>query len=179
MLLYEKRQKYKLFVERLLSRCQEIQNENERCVIRWVVDEFIIFTREGLKKFATLRVNTIKKLIRRRVRDVELLKKCLDRHNDIWRSLPMVAPHPKRKIEQKRGPKPKNKDPSNQQKEKKVRKQRMKKTNDELGKPSDANNVNPSFSAAQGIEETRLYESHAQQLLMMQQRQINLKKQSF
>ncbi|KAI9587336.1 uncharacterized protein LOC119631994 [Glossina fuscipes] len=158
MLLYEKRQKYKLLVEKLLSRCQEIQTENERCVIR---------------------VNTIKKLIRRRVRDVELLKKCLDRHNDIWRSLPMVAPHPKRKIEQKRGPKPKNKDPSNQQKEKKVRKQRMKKITDEPSKPSDANNVNPSFSVVQGIEETRLYESHAQQLLMMQQRQINLKKQFF
>uniref|UniRef100_A0A1A9WEL6 INO80 complex subunit F domain-containing protein n=1 Tax=Glossina brevipalpis TaxID=37001 RepID=A0A1A9WEL6_9MUSC len=158
MLLSEKKQKFKQLVERLLNRCQEIQTENERCVIR---------------------VNTIKKLIRRRVQDVELLKKCLDRHNDIWRSLPMVAPHPKRKIEQKRGPKPKNKDLCNQQKEKKVRKQRMKKTNDELVKTPDTNNINQTFNLPQKIEETQLYESHAQQLLMMQQRQINLKNQFF
>lgn len=58
------------------------------------------------------RVNGIKKIIRRRNHDVELLKKRLDKHGDNWRSLPMEAPHPKGKTEQKRrGPKPKNKQP--------------------------------------------------------------------
>lgn len=43
---------------------------------------------------------------------MELLKKRLDKHGDNWRSLPMEAPHPKGKTEQKRrGPKPKNKQP--------------------------------------------------------------------
>lgn len=34
MLLNEKEEKYKGFVEKLLKRCQEIQTENERCVLR-------------------------------------------------------------------------------------------------------------------------------------------------
>lgn len=124
-----------------------------------------------------LRINTIKKLIRRRVRDVELLKRRLDQHNDNWRALPMVAPHPKRKIEQKRGPKPKNKDNPNepqqqqQQKEKKVRKQRVKKTGDDKMATTPT-----SLAEVQDmLEQTRYQESQAQQLLMMQQRQLNLK----
>jgi len=56
------------------------------------------------------RVNGIKKIVRRRNHDVELLKRRLDKHGDDWRSVPMEAPHPKGKTEQKRrGPKPKNK----------------------------------------------------------------------
>lgn len=48
--------------------------------------------------------------MKRRNHDVEVLKKRLDKHGDNWRSVPMVAPHPKGKTEQKRrGPKPKNK----------------------------------------------------------------------
>ncbi|KNC24012.1 hypothetical protein FF38_11598 [Lucilia cuprina] len=154
MLLDDKQQKYKQFVDKLLQRCQEIQTENERHV---------------------LRINTIKKLIRRRVRDVELLKRRLDQHNDNWRALPMVAPHPKRKIEQKRGPKPKNKDCNAQdQKEKKVRKQRVKKNGED--KPNNNNANNTSLAEVQDmLEQTRYQESQAQQLLMMQQRQLNLK----
>ncbi|KAM7358934.1 uncharacterized protein ACRADG_003722 [Cochliomyia hominivorax] len=149
MLLDDKQQKYKQFVDKLLQRCQEIQTENERHV---------------------LRINTIKKLIRRRVRDVELLKRRLDQHNDNWRSLPMVAPHPKRKIEQKRGPKPKNKDSNgNDAKEKKVRKQRVKKNGDEKLPVSSLAEVQDM------LEQSRYQESQAQQLLMMQQRQMNLK----
>lgn len=34
MLLNEKQQKYKQFVDKLLIRCQEIQTENERNVLR-------------------------------------------------------------------------------------------------------------------------------------------------
>lgn len=102
------------------------------------------------------------------MRDVELLKRRLDHHNDNWRSLPMVAPHPKRKIEQKRGPKPKNKDNPAEQKEKKVRKQRTKKT-DEVKAATNLIEVQDM------IEQTRYQESQAQQLLMMQQRQMNLK----
>lgn len=34
MLLDEKQQKYKLIVEKLLQRCQQIQTENERDVLR-------------------------------------------------------------------------------------------------------------------------------------------------
>ncbi|XP_065360393.1 uncharacterized protein LOC135954242 [Calliphora vicina] len=152
MLLDDKQQKYKQFVDKLLVRCQELQTENERHV---------------------LRINTIKKLIRRRVRDVELLKRRLDLHNDNWRALPMVAPHPKRKIEQKRGPKPKNKDTNgSEQKEKKVRKQRAKKNGDDNNKSV----VNNSLAEVQDmLEQTRYQESQAQQLLMMQQRQMNLK----
>lgn len=115
-------------------------------------------------------------MIRRRVRDVELLKRRLDRHNDNWRSLPMVAPHPKRKIEQKRGPKPKNKDNLNNvngdSKEKKVRKQRVKK----IGSDDKVANTTAAVMEVQDmLEQTRYQESQAQQLLMMQQRQMNLK----
>lgn len=111
-------------------------------------------------------------MIRRRVRDVEIVKRRLDRHNDNWRSLPMVAPHPKRKIEQKRGPKPKNKDNNtNEQKEKKQRKPRAKKTSDEKSTATNSNVIEMQDL----IEQTRFQESQAQQLLMMQQRQINLK----
>ncbi|KAI8117286.1 hypothetical protein CVS40_10856 [Lucilia cuprina] len=135
MLLDDKQQKYKQFVDKLLQRCQEIQTENERHV---------------------LRINTIKKLIRRRVRDVELLKRRLDQHNDNWRALPMVAPHPKH------------------QKEKKVRKQRVKKNGED--KPNNNNANNTSLAEVQDmLEQTRYQESQAQQLLMMQQRQLNLK----
>lgn len=109
-------------------------------------------------------------MIRRRVRDVEIVKRRLDRHNDNWRSLPMVAPHPKRKIEQKRGPKPKNKENNtNEPKEKKQRKPRAKKNSD------DKSAVTNSSEMHDLIEQTRFQESQAQQLLMMQQRQINLK----
>ncbi|EDW46533.1 TCF3 fusion partner homolog [Drosophila sechellia] len=89
MLLNKKEVMYKQLVEKLYDRCQRIQAENERCVMR---------------------VNGIKKIVRRRNHDVELLKRRLDKHGDNWRSVPMVAPHPKGKTEQKRrGPKPKNK----------------------------------------------------------------------
>ncbi|XP_017041565.1 TCF3 fusion partner homolog [Drosophila ficusphila] len=89
MLLNKKALMYKQLVEKLYDKCQRIQAENERCVMR---------------------VNGIKKIVRRRNRDVELLKKRLDKHGDNWRSVPMVAQHPKGKTEQKRrGPKPKNK----------------------------------------------------------------------
>lgn len=81
------------------------------------------------------RVNGIKKLLRRRTFDVELLKKRLDKHGDNWRAVPMVAPQPKGKPEQKRrGPKPKNKQASTettaetpQTDARKQRKQRVKK----------------------------------------------------
>eukprot|EP00099_Drosophila_melanogaster_P027766 NP_730354.2 uncharacterized protein Dmel_CG32202 [Drosophila melanogaster] len=89
MLLNKKELMYKQLVEKLYDRCQRIQAENERCVMR---------------------VNGIKKIVRRRNHDVELLKRRLDKHGDDWRSVPMEAPHPKGKTEQKRrGPKPKNK----------------------------------------------------------------------
>ncbi|XP_013113069.1 uncharacterized protein LOC106091177 [Stomoxys calcitrans] len=152
MLINEKEENYKRFVEKLIRRCQEIQIENERCV---------------------LRINNVKKIIRRRVRDVEILKVRLDRHNDAWRSLPMVAPHPKRKIEQKRGPKPKNKDnnaETGSNKEKKPRKQRVKKSSSD-----DKLLLGGSTVAAVDVQDMLYQESQAQQLLMMQQRQINLK----
>uniref|UniRef100_A0A034WT17 INO80 complex subunit F domain-containing protein n=1 Tax=Bactrocera dorsalis TaxID=27457 RepID=A0A034WT17_BACDO len=141
MLLDEKVQKYKLLAEKIYERCQELQIENERCV---------------------LRINTVKKLLRRRTRDVELLKRRLDKHNDIWRQLPMVAPHPKRKIEQKRGPKPKPKNLTEEPTEgkvKKVRKQRMKK------------NPVPQQNNADGITQPLPHFSDQQekQLLLQQQ----------
>ncbi|KAH8286891.1 hypothetical protein KR018_007276 [Drosophila ironensis] len=113
MLLDKKTLLYKEMVEKLYDKCQRIQAENERCVMR---------------------VNGIKKILRRRNHDVELLKKRLDKHGDNWRSVPMVAPHPKGKTEQKRrGPKPKNKQPgedsasgTSNNVQKKPRKQRMK-----------------------------------------------------
>ncbi|XP_005187607.1 uncharacterized protein LOC101887857 [Musca domestica] len=157
MLLTEKDSKYKPFVEKLLARCQEIQTENERFV---------------------LRINNVKKMIRRRTRDVEILKARLDRHNDGWRSLPMVAPHPKRKIEQKRGPKPKNKDINTNTaeattKEKKPRKQRVKKSaSDDKLITSTGQGINMT---AMDMQDMLYQESQAQQLLMMQQRQMNLK----
>lgn len=48
--------------------------------------------------------------MRRRERDVAILKKRLDRYNDNWRALPVILPNPKRKIQRKRGPKPKIKE---------------------------------------------------------------------
>jgi len=65
-----------------------------------------------IKKFLSTRMfnHYIKKIVRRRNHDVEILKRRLDKHGDDWRSVPMVVPHPKGKTEQKRrGPKPKNK----------------------------------------------------------------------
>ncbi|KAH8410744.1 hypothetical protein KR222_002200 [Zaprionus bogoriensis] len=115
MALAEKVQIYKQLVEKMYNRCQQIQAENERSVMR---------------------VNGIKKILRRRTYDVELLKRRLDKHGDNWRSVPMVAPQPKGKPEQKRrGPKPKNKqaaaDPTaetpQQTAPRKPRKQRAKK----------------------------------------------------
>ncbi|KAH8261061.1 hypothetical protein KR044_002814, partial [Drosophila immigrans] len=92
MTLVKKSQQYKLLVEKMYNRCQQIQAENERSVMR---------------------VNGIKKILRRRTYDVELLKRRLDKHGDNWRSVPMVAQQPKGKPEQKRrGPKPKNKQPN-------------------------------------------------------------------
>ncbi|XP_067613415.1 uncharacterized protein [Eurosta solidaginis] len=147
MLLDEKIKKYKILAEKVFERCQDLQTENERCVMR---------------------INTMKKLLRRRTRDVELLKRRLDKHNDIWRQLPMVAPHPKRKIEQKRGPKPKPKIPTEEQqtptaegKVKKVRKQRTKK------------NVMSQMAAAEALmqqmPQQHFSEQQEQQLLMQQQ----------
>ncbi|XP_034482276.1 TCF3 fusion partner homolog [Drosophila innubila] len=119
MTLIKKSQLYKLLVEKMYNRCQQIQAENERSVMR---------------------VNGIKKLLRRRTYDVELLKRRLDKHGDNWRSVPMVAPQPKGKPEQKRrGPKPKNKqantDGTNEAQQtvtRKPRKQRAKKQQTEV-----------------------------------------------
>ncbi|KAM8708596.1 hypothetical protein ACLKA7_015549 [Drosophila subpalustris] len=107
----------------MYNRCQQIQAENERSVMR---------------------VNGIKKLLRRRTYDVELLKRRLDKHGDNWRSVPMVAPQPKGKPEQKRrGPKPKNKqiitDGTHEQQQtatRKPRKQREKKQQTEVNAAS-------------------------------------------
>ncbi|EDV98022.1 uncharacterized protein LOC6558575 [Drosophila grimshawi] len=87
-LINNKNEIYKLLVEKIYSRCQQIQSENERSVMR---------------------VNCIKKILSRRTYDVELLKKRLDKHGDNWRSVPMVTPQARGKPEQKRrGPKPKS-----------------------------------------------------------------------
>lgn len=90
MLLPEEQQKYKNLVEKLYRKCQDTQTENERLV---------------------LRITNTKKLTKSRLRDVEILKKRLDRYNDNWRHVPMVVPHRTRKTELKRGPKPKPKVP--------------------------------------------------------------------
>ena len=67
----------------------------------------------------------MKKITRRRLRDTELIKRRLDMYRDNWRTVPISnAPHPKRKIEQKRGPKPKNQQTDKEQVEKKPRKQK-------------------------------------------------------
>lgn len=146
MLLDENVQKYKILAEKIYERCQELQIENERCV---------------------LRINTVKKLLRRRTRDVELLKRRLDKHNDIWRQLPMVAPHPKRKIEQKRGPKPKPKNPTEEPTEgkvKKVRKQRMKKT------------IAPQRNNVEGsIQPLPHFSEHQEKQLLLQQQFVQHK----
>lgn len=90
----------------------------------------------------------------------------------------MVAPHPKRKIEQKRGPKPKNKDTNTNTaeattKEKKPRKQRVKKSaSDDKLITSTGQGINMT---AMDMQDMLYQESQAQQLLMMQQRQMNLK----
>ncbi|XP_068142328.1 TCF3 fusion partner homolog [Drosophila tropicalis] len=87
MLLNNKSHVYKHLVDRLYDKCQKIQTENERCVMR---------------------VNGIKKMLRRRNNDIELLKRRLDEHGDQWRKVPVAVPLPKGKTEQKtRGPKPK------------------------------------------------------------------------
>ncbi|XP_036325871.1 uncharacterized protein LOC118738927 [Rhagoletis pomonella] len=150
MLLDEKAQKYKLLAEKVYHRCQELQTENERCV---------------------LRINTVKKLLRRRTRDVELLKRRLDKHNDVWRQLPMVAPHPKRKIEQKRGPKPKPKIPTEEStdgKVKKVRKQRMKKNL----LPLQPGSVEGTM---QQLPQQQHFTEQQQQQLLMQQQFVHFK----
>lgn len=111
-------------------------------------------------------INTVKKLLRRRVRDVELLKRRLDKHNDIWRQLPMVAPHPKRKIEQKRGPKPKPKNPTDEPTEgkvKKVRKQRMKK------------NLTPQTNNVEGSMLPLHFSDHQEKQLVLQQQFVQYK----
>ncbi|CAD7005988.1 unnamed protein product [Ceratitis capitata] len=147
MLLDDKDKKYKLIVEKIYQRCQELQTENERCV---------------------LRINTVKKLLRRRTRDVELLKRRLDKHNDIWRQLPMVAPHPKRKIEQKRGPKPKPKNITEEPtdgKVKKVRKQRTKK-----------NPIPQVKSTVEGsMQRLPQFVQHQEQQLLLQQQFVQYK----
>lgn len=73
-----------------VCKCQDTQTENERLV---------------------LRITNTKKILKSRLRDVEILKKRLDRYNDNWRHVPMVVPHRTRKTELKRGPKPKPKVP--------------------------------------------------------------------
>ncbi|XP_055855816.1 target of Myb protein 1 [Episyrphus balteatus] len=90
MLIPEDQQKYKILVEKLYRKCQDTQTENERLV---------------------LRITNTKKILKNRIRDVEILKKRLDRYNDNWRHVPMVVPHRTRKTELKRGPKPKPKVP--------------------------------------------------------------------
>lgn len=50
-----------------------------------------------------------------------MLKSRLDRYNDGWRHVPMVAPHRTRKTELKRGPKPK---PKNTEPKVRVKKQK-------------------------------------------------------
>ncbi|EDW19792.1 uncharacterized protein LOC6583651 [Drosophila mojavensis] len=89
MTLNKKYETYKNLTEKIYTKCLQIQTENERSIMR---------------------VNEIKKLLRRRTYDVMLLKNKLDKHGDNWRSIPMMVPQPKGKPEQKRrGPKPKSK----------------------------------------------------------------------
>ncbi|XP_017955260.1 uncharacterized protein LOC108650579 [Drosophila navojoa] len=85
----KKYETYKYLTEKIYTKCLQIQTENERSIMR---------------------VNEIKKLLRRRAYEVMLLKRKLDKHGDNWRSMPIVVPKPKGKPEQKRrGPKPKSK----------------------------------------------------------------------
>lgn len=51
----------------------------------------------------------MKKMIKRRSKEVAMLKNRLDKYNDGWRHVPTVAPHRTRKTELKKGPKPKSK----------------------------------------------------------------------
>ncbi|XP_055371920.1 uncharacterized protein LOC129605921 [Condylostylus longicornis] len=87
MLSDEKKTKYRRFVEQLYLKCQEIQDQNQRYVFR---------------------LNKMKKLIKRRSKDVEILKNRLDRYNDAWRHVPIVAPHRTRKTELRGRPKSKS-----------------------------------------------------------------------
>ncbi|XP_037936660.1 uncharacterized protein LOC119670464 [Teleopsis dalmanni] len=104
MVVSDENMKFKLLTEKLNQKCVEIQTENERIV---------------------LRINKTRRILRKKQRDIELLKRRLDKFNDGWRSIPMVAANPKRKIEQKRGRKPKVKD--TEEKQPKEKKQRAKK----------------------------------------------------
>lgn len=77
--------KYLRFVEQLYFKCQEVQDENERHVHRII---------------------KMKKMIKKRRKEVSMLKNRLDRHNDNWRQIPITFRSTK---ELKRGPKPKTK----------------------------------------------------------------------
>ncbi|XP_030376326.1 uncharacterized protein LOC115625423 [Scaptodrosophila lebanonensis] len=122
MLLLKKEHIYKLLVDKLYDKCQRIQAENERSVMR---------------------INTLKKIIRRRTYDVDLLKRRLDKHGDSWRSVPMAAPHSKGKLEKhKRVPKAKGKQAAGLGETagatigSKPRKQRVKKQTTEITTPT-------------------------------------------
>uniref|UniRef100_T1GLP4 INO80 complex subunit F domain-containing protein n=1 Tax=Megaselia scalaris TaxID=36166 RepID=T1GLP4_MEGSC len=94
MISSEENYKYKQFVEQLYLKSQEIQMENERYAYR---------------------ILKVKKLIKKRSKEVALIKKRLDRYNDDWRNVPMELPP--RQL--KRGPKPKPKIPGEQPKPRK------------------------------------------------------------
>lgn len=65
--------------------------------------------------FFYFRILKVKKLIKKRSKEVALIKKRLDRYNDDWRNVPMELPP--RQL--KRGPKPKPKIPGEQPKPRK------------------------------------------------------------
>lgn len=86
----------------------------------------------------------------------------------------MVAPHPKRKIEQKRGPKPKPKDPNEQPKEKKVRKRRVQKnamqpTTADTGQAITA--IINQVGEVHGVQRNILIHSTEQQINQLQRMQ--------
>ncbi|XP_039446392.1 TCF3 fusion partner [Culex pipiens pallens] len=63
----EKNEQYRRGVKMLHERCKSIQRHNERVVFR---------------------LHSVKRLIKTRSRDVEMLKKRLDRYQDNWRCAP-------------------------------------------------------------------------------------------
>jgi len=76
----------------------------------------------------------MKKFIKRRTKDVELLKNRLDRYNDAWRHVPIVAPHRTRKTELRGRPKTK-------QSENKIRKKKQKQDDKTPSRPNSPNKV--------------------------------------
>uniref|UniRef100_A0A1Q3F6N6 INO80 complex subunit F domain-containing protein n=1 Tax=Culex tarsalis TaxID=7177 RepID=A0A1Q3F6N6_CULTA len=78
----DKNEQYRRGVKMLHERCKSIQRHNERVVFR---------------------LHSVKRLIKSRSRDVEMLKKRLDRYQDNWRSAPekTAAKPEESKVEEK------------------------------------------------------------------------------